>query len=115
MTIFLEDSFDSAHYLPNVPDGHKCKRMHGHTYRIRIEITGLIGTQTGWVVDYSDVKEIWNPIKCNLDHQNLNDILDNPTCELLAQWIADRFAYVGVHPSKIELRETMNCGVVWAR
>lgn len=110
MTIFIEDSFDSAHWLPNVPDGHKCKRMHGHTYRVRIEITGPVGETTGWVLDYDAIKKMWNQAKAQLDHVTLNDILPNPTCELLAKWIA---ASSGPWCSRVEIRETEHCGAIW--
>lgn len=111
MTIFIEDSFDSAHFLPNVPDGHKCKRMHGHTYRIRLEVAGLVGAQSGWVMDYTEVKNQWALVKEQLDHRCLNDFVLNPTCELIAEWIGRELFFV----SRIELRETVNCGVVWIR
>lgn len=111
MTVFIEDSFDAAHWLPNVPDGHKCGRMHGHTYRIRMESEGPVGAETGWVIDYADLKYAWSIIKAQLDHDTLNDILTNPTCELIAEWIGERLPMV----SRIELRETVNCGVVWTR
>lgn len=112
MTVFIEDSFDSAHWLPNVPENHKCRRMHGHTYRIRMEFSGSIGVDTGWVLDYETLKKSWNPVKSALDHRTLNDILPNPTCELLAEYIA---ASMGPMISRVELRETVNCGVVWSR
>lgn len=107
--IFIEDSFDSAHWLPSVPEGHKCSRMHGHTYRIRLEVTGEVGAETGWIVDYTDIKAEWSAVKSQLDHHLLNDLMPNPTCELIAAWIGARMPSV----SKIELRETVNCGVVW--
>lgn len=110
--VFIEDSFDSAHFLPNVPDDHKCKRMHGHTYRVRMEFTGPIGESTGWVLDYDTFKKAWTPVKAAMDHRTLNDILPNPTCELLAQYIASS---MGPMVSRIEIRETVNCGVVWSR
>ena len=109
--IFLEDSFDSAHWLPNVPDGHKCKQMHGHTYRIRLEMSGEVGAETGWVMDYSDLKAQWNQVKDMLDHRCLNDILPNPTCELIAAYIGSQIPCL----EWIELRETVNCGVFWSR
>lgn len=114
MMIFLEDSFDSAHFLPNVPDGHKCKNMHGHTYRIRIEVFGKVGETTGWVIDYSEIKSNWEPIKTMLDHHLLNDLigLQNPTCELIAKFIWDRLR-TWIPISRIELRETEHCGVVY--
>jgi 6-pyruvoyltetrahydropterin/6-carboxytetrahydropterin synthase len=115
MTIFIEDSFDSAHFLPNVPDGHKCRRMHGHTYRIRLEVSGPIDPTTGWVVDYADVKALWDPLKRALDHRLLNEIkgLENPTCEIIAAWIWLELAGKLLGLSKIELRETEHCGVVY--
>lgn len=120
MTAFLEDSFDSAHYLPNVPENHKCRRMHGHTYRVRIEMTGAVGSHTGWVMDYETIRKSWNSVKARIDHYTLNDVTDsdgvkplpNPTCELIAEWIAQG---MGPWCSRIELRETVNCGAVWTR
>lgn len=113
MTVFIEDSFDSAHWLPNVPSGHKCGRMHGHTYRIRLLVSGEVLEETGWVIDYAEIKSVWSVIKSMLDHKVLNEIggLNNPTCENIAEWIGRRMAFV----TEIELRETVNCGVVWTR
>ena len=112
--IFIEDSFDSAHWLPNVPAGHKCGTMHGHTYRVRIEVTGSVDEHTGWVsgCDYADLKTAWCSIKAELDHRCLNDVIPNPTCENIAERIA---LMLHPQPSRIELRETANCGVVWTR
>lgn len=107
---FVEDTFDAAHFLPNVADGHKCKRMHGHTYKIRITVRGAIDPVYGWVIDYSEIKAIWNRLKIELDHHCLNDLIPNPTCELLAVYIAGRLdERMKIH--SIELRETANCGV----
>ncbi len=112
-SIFIEDSFDSAHWLPNVPEGHKCGHMHGHTYRIRIEIVGDVDPVTGWVggYDYADIKESWMKIKDTIDHRCLNDVIANPTCELIAEYIAKS---MNPEPFIVELRETVNCGAVWA-
>lgn len=114
-TVVVRDSFDSAHFLPKVPDGHKCARMHGHTYRIKIAVSGPVDPVSGWVIDYADVKAEWCHLKGNIDHCSLNDVLENPTCENIAQWIADRLEFAGVVVSWIDLRETVNCGVVWER
>lgn len=113
MKVFIEDSFDSAHWLPNVPPGHKCGSMHGHTYRIRIEVRGEIGNESGWVIDYADVKYAWSIVKADLDHRSLNEIdgLENSTCELIAAWIANRLIPGLPGLSRIELRETERCGV----
>lgn len=111
ISIFIEDSFDSAHLLPNVPTDHKCQRMHGHTYRVRLEVAGEVDHRTGWIIDYAELKAAWEPLHKQLDHQILNGIpgLSNPTCELIAQWIGDRLPMV----TRVELRETERCGVIW--
>ncbi len=112
--VFIEDSFDSAHWLPNVPPGHKCGTMHGHTYRLRIEVGGVVEEASGWVIDYADMKFAWSIVKAELDHRCLNEIegLDNPTCELIAEWIAARLRPGLPGLNRIELRETYRCGVV---
>lgn len=117
MIIFFEDSFDSAHWLPNVPEDHKCHNLHGHTYRVRIEIKGDVGARTGWVIDYAEVKAVWDPIKKEIDHKCLNEIdgLQNSTCEHLGLWIWERFTCAHLPISQLEVRETEHCGVVVGR
>lgn len=80
--------FDAAHYLPRVADGHKCKRMHGHTYRVEIRLHGPLD-ERGMIVDYCEIADAWAPLHAQLDHQTLNDVtgLENPTTEILAAWI----------------------------
>lgn len=113
MRIFIEDSFDSAHWLPNVPEGHKCHNLHGHTYRIRLEFGGDLDPVMGWIKDYAEVKAKWDAVKAVLDHRCLNELpgLENSTCELLALWIAERLRAVS-WLTRIEIRETERCGVV---
>ena len=84
-------AFDAAHFLPLVPDGHKCKRMHGHTYRVEIVCAGPLDSR-GMVVDYAEIAEAWAPLHALLDHRCLNDIdgLENPTTEILAPYILAR-------------------------
>jgi 6-pyruvoyltetrahydropterin/6-carboxytetrahydropterin synthase len=119
MRIFIEDTFDAAHWLPNVPVDHKCHNLHGHTYHVRIEIEGEIGEATGWIVDYAVVKGAWDVVKRIVDHRNLNKIegLENSTCELLAQWIWKRLSVfqLGDKLARLEVRETAHCGVVIER
>ncbi len=81
--------FDAAHFLPNVPEGHKCRRMHGHSFRGEIAIRGPIDPVTGWLIDFADLKRVVDPIVARLDHYPLNDIegLDNPTSEHVAVWL----------------------------
>lgn len=86
-TIFKEFRFEAAHFLPNVPPGHQCGRMHGHSYRIIIGVTGPVDPETGFVIDFGQLKTVVKPVVDLMDHSVLNDLLQNPTCELLAQHI----------------------------
>ena len=81
--------FEAAHWLPNVPEGHKCRRVHGHSFRGEIAVRGPIDPQLGWVIDFADLKRAVDPLVHRLDHYTLNEIagLENPTAELLAIWI----------------------------
>jgi len=83
---------EAAHRLPNLPPGHKCARLHGHSFNIEIAVGGKIDPTQGWIMDYGDIKEAFQPIYDQLDHNYLNDIpgLENPTSELLALWIWER-------------------------
>lgn len=84
--------FDAAHYLPHVCEGHKCGRMHGHTYRVSIKLEGEQDNHMGWFLDYAEIAEVWAPIHDALDHRVLNEVqgLENPTTEVLAPWILSR-------------------------
>lgn len=84
--------FEAAHSLPNVPAGHKCNRMHGHSYRVDIHVTGEADSQTGWVVDFGDIKRIVEPLLDELDHRCLNEIpgLENSTSEIICKHLWDR-------------------------
>lgn len=84
--------FEAAHYLPNVPEGHKCRRMHGHSFRGEIAVRGPIDPHVGWLIDFAELKRIVAPLIDRLDHYVLNEIegLENPTSERLAVWIWER-------------------------
>jgi 6-pyruvoyltetrahydropterin/6-carboxytetrahydropterin synthase len=112
--IYKEFTFDSAHFLPHVPDGHKCKNMHGHTYRVKVFVMDAIDEKLGWVIDFADVKAAFKPIEKQLDHQLLNDIegLENPTAENIALWIWDKLIVKLPNLSKIEVAENASSGVV---
>ena len=88
-TLFKDFQFEAAHLLPHVPEGHKCGRLHGHSFMIRIEVTGEVDAHSGWVMDFAELKAAFKPIWERLDHHYLNDIpgLENPTSEVLASWI----------------------------
>jgi 6-pyruvoyltetrahydropterin/6-carboxytetrahydropterin synthase len=104
MRISKTFDFDAAHHLPMVADGHKCKRMHGHTYRVELICDGPM-RQDGMVLDYADIALAWEPMHDALDHRCLNDVegLSNPTTEVLVVWLLERLpsfiACVRVHES----------------
>lgn len=101
-------TFEAAHKLPNTPPGHKCRRLHGHSYCIEIEVKGEVGEQNGWVIDFADIKEAWKPLHAELDHYYLNEIkgLENPTSEVLSAWIWERLAPTLEHLSAVTVHET---------
>jgi 6-pyruvoyltetrahydropterin/6-carboxytetrahydropterin synthase len=84
--------FEAAHNLPTFPDGHKCRRLHGHSFRFDIVVEGQVPTDTGYLIDYGEIKHVVDPIVKRLDHYYLNEIsgLENPTSEMIAKWIWDQ-------------------------
>lgn len=115
MEIFKQFSFDSAHFLPNVPDGHKCKNIHGHTYHLKVIFDGPLDNHLGWVMDFADIKQVVKPIVDKLDHKLMNDIegLENPTCEHIAVWLWDQIKPEIPMLCRIELNETPTSGAVY--
>ena len=113
--IWKEFGFESAHLLPHVPEGHKCGRLHGHSFRVRVALSGVPGERTGWVMDFADLKKAWKPLHEILDHRYLNDIpgLENPTSEILAGWIWDKLRPVLPQLSAISVRETCTAGCLY--
>jgi 6-pyruvoyltetrahydropterin/6-carboxytetrahydropterin synthase len=89
-----EFRFEAAHRLPKVPPGHKCAALHGHSYRIEIAVSGKVNEETGWFIDYQRLHDAWAPLFAKLDHHYLNDVqgLENPTSEVLARWLWERFS-----------------------
>ena len=116
MEIWKEFTFEAAHMLPHVPKGHKCRRLHGHSFRIRVSVEGDPDPELGWVIDFADIKKAYEPILRQLDHYNLNEIegLENPTSEVLARWIWQRLKPALPALSKVEVGETCTCGCVYA-
>ncbi|MDA0928920.1 MAG: 6-carboxytetrahydropterin synthase QueD [Proteobacteria bacterium] len=115
MEIFKEFTFEAAHRLPNVPEGHKCARLHGHSFAVRITVKGDVGEHSGWVLDFSDIKNAFKPVRDELDHYYLNDIegLENPTSENIARWIWLRLLPRLPLLHTIEIRETCTSGCVY--
>jgi 6-pyruvoyltetrahydropterin/6-carboxytetrahydropterin synthase len=85
-------TFEAAHRLPGVPEGHKCGRLHGHSFTATLVVRGPLDQKVGWIVDFGDIKTAVDPIVKQLDHYYLNDIagLENPTSEVLCKWIYER-------------------------
>lgn len=115
MEIYKEFTFEAAHRLPNVPEGHKCARLHGHSFLVRIFIAGDIDPHTGWLMDFSEVKKVFAPIYEQLDHNYLNDIdgLENPTSENIAIWIWTQLKPSLGALSQVEIRETCTSGCIY--
>ncbi len=115
MQIYKEFNIEAAHRLPNVPKGHKCARLHGHSFMVSIYVEGPIGDTTGWVMDFGDIKRAFKPIYNQLDHHYLNDIdgLENPTSENLAKWIWQRLKPDLPLLSAIKIKETCTSGCIY--
>jgi 6-pyruvoyltetrahydropterin/6-carboxytetrahydropterin synthase len=115
MRVFKEFSFEAAHRLPNVPAGHKCARLHGHSFQVRVSVDGAVGDESGWVMDFADLKAAFQPVYDRLDHRYLNEIagLENPTSENLARWIWRELRPTLAGLAEIEVRETCTSGCVY--
>ena len=115
MEIWKEFRFEAAHLLPNLPEGHKCRRLHGHSYRVRVYARGELDERLGWVTDFADIKIAVEPIREQLDHRHLNEIegLENPTAEIIARWIWDRLKPRLPILSRIEIDETCTSGCIY--
>ncbi len=102
-TITRRYHFESAHWLPNVPEEHKCHRLHGHNYEAEITVSGPI-MKTGFIVDFWDLDELVQPLIDLIDHRTLNDI---------AAWFLDRLQSQQrtLTISKVRIYETKDC---WA-
>jgi 6-pyruvoyltetrahydropterin/6-carboxytetrahydropterin synthase len=84
--------FEAAHLLPRLPESHKCRRLHGHSFQVEVAVAGTCDPNLGWLIDYADISEAFRPLWEQLDHRYLNEVpgLDNPTSENIAIWIWER-------------------------
>lgn len=116
MEIYKDFTFEAAHVLPHVPEGHKCGRLHGHSFFIRIVVSGDVDPHTGWIIDFGDIKKAFKPIYDRLDHYYLNDIagLENPTSENLAKWVWQELKPLLPELSRIEIKETCTSGCIYS-
>lgn len=115
MEIYKEFSFEAAHVLPNVPPGHKCGRLHGHSFRVELRLQGTIDEHMGWFRDFADVKRAFKPLEEQLDHHFLNEVpgLENPTSENLARWIWKHLKPELPDLSCVIVRETCTAGCIY--
>lgn len=115
MEIYKRFHIEAAHRLPNVPEGHKCARLHGHSYQVDIHVSGPLHESLGWVMDFADLKLAFLPVFEQLDHRYLNEIpgLENPTAENIARWIWDRLKPSLPELSRIVINETCTSGVTY--
>jgi 6-pyruvoyltetrahydropterin/6-carboxytetrahydropterin synthase len=115
MEVFRVFQIEAAHWLPNVPKGHKCARMHGHSFRIEVHVSGPVGGTSGWVMDFADLRQAFQPVHDRLDHYCLNEVegLENPTSENLAMWIWRQLNPSLPGLSRIVVQETCNAGCVY--
>ena len=115
MDIFRVFTIEAAHRLPNVPVGHKCSRLHGHSFRIEVHVSGPVDATTGWVMDFADLKAAFAPTFERLDHHYLNEIegLENPTSENLARWVWQQIRPAIPGLKRIVIHETCTSGCVY--
>ena len=112
MEIFKDFTFEAAHRLPHVPEGHKCARLHGHSFKVAVHVRGPLDPTLGWVMDFAELKAAWRPLDEALDHRYLNDVpgLENPTSERLAVWIWERLKPALPGLSEVVVHETCTAG-----
>jgi len=115
MIVYKQFTFDSAHYLPNVPENHKCRELHGHTYHLTIFVEGQVLEEQGWVLDFNDLKKAVKPVIEMVDHTYLNNILglENPTTEVFSVWLWKKIKPLLPELKRIELKETPTSGVIY--
>ena len=110
-----EYRFEAAHRLPMVPPGHKCARVHGHSYRVDVHVSGQVDPATGWLVDFAVLDDAWAELHARLDHRYLNDVpgLENATCEILAHYIWKTMKLHVPHLSAISVWETVDAACTY--
>lgn len=115
MHVYTEFRFEAAHQLPGVPPEHMCARLHGHSYFVRVTVSGTVNAETGWVMDFGELRAAVEPLRASLDHRCLNDIegLSNPTSEHLAMWLWQRLQPAIRRLYAIEVQEMLGFGCVY--
>lgn len=112
MQISCQAHYDSAHWLPNVPEGHQCGRMHGHTYQLTVTIEGPVDAD-GFVIDFAHIKNAVKPWLAKLDHRVINDEIDNPTVEVQLVWWWERLTRSLPGLCELRLQEGLNNAAIY--
>lgn len=115
MEIYKEFTIEAAHRLPNAPAGHKCSRLHGHSFKIGVYVSGAVHATLGWVVDFQEISNAFSHVHAALDHRYLNEVegLSNPTSENLCRWIWNELSPSLNGLSKIVVNETCTTGCIY--
>ena len=115
MDIFRIFHLQCARRLPALPESHPCSRLHGHSFEVRLTVSGDVDPVLGWVLDFADIEAAWQPVHATLYHRCLNDIagLDNPTSENLAMWLWRQLKPVLPGLSAVTAMETHDSGCTY--
>ncbi len=107
--------FEAAHMLPLLPETHKCRRLHGHSFKVEIAVSGPCDPRLGWVMDYADITQAFKPILKQLDHYYLNEVpgLENPTSENVAIWIWSKLKPVLPLLTEVAVAETCTARCIY--
>lgn len=115
MELYKEFTIEAAHSLPHLPESHKCRRLHGHSFSIEVHVSGDMDEHQGWVMDFAEIGKCFRPVFELLDHRFLNEIdgLENPTSENLARWIWRKLKVDLPQLSLIVIKETCTTGCIY--
>ncbi len=108
-------NIESARFLPHLPKGHPCAKIHGHSFKITVRLQGPLDEKIGWLIDYNDISAALNLILQKIDHQLLNEIpgLENPTSELLAFWFYNEAVKILPQLVQVIVSETPNTEAIY--
>jgi len=112
--IWKEMTLDSSLQLPSAPTNDHRRRIHGHTYTLRLHLHAPLDEVMGWTVDFGDVKDMFSPIFKRIDHQPLHELpgLEQPDGASIARWIRREVSATLPAIDRIDLYETRGCGVI---
>src|SRR5689334_15481456 len=115
MEIFKEFTFEAAHRLPHVGPNHKCARLHGHSFLAALHVRGMVEEHSGWIIDFAEIKDAFQPYYEQLDHHLLNEVdgLENPTSENIARWIWGKVKPRLPGLTQVMVKETCTAGCIY--